>query len=63
MYQIISYNVCIPYKENIYIYLFIVYNIYIYITCGITLKNPSNVGKFFSEGGDTISVFALDDSH
>ena len=33
MYQIISYNVCIPYKENIYIYLFIysLYIIYIYI--------------------------------
>ena len=32
MYQIISYNVCIPYKENIYIYLFIysLYIIYIY---------------------------------
>ena len=52
-------------QDITYVYLFIYswYNIYIYIRCGITLKNPSNVGKIFSEGGDTISVFALDDSH
>ena len=50
-------------QDITYVYLFI-YSLYnIYIRCGITLKNPSNVGKIFSEGGDTISVFALDDSH
>ena len=57
-------------QDITYIYLFIysLYNIYIYIyiyilDVALHCKNPSNVGKIFSEGGDTISVFALDDSH